>query len=121
MPTEIKTPEALEQSTYGIPFTFKDDLDVATVPLTAQWTLLKKVGTGQAATEVIIRGPVVIAPGTPTYTIVLTAADLALIIGEGNPKTRYILVEYTYSSSLGVGLQAKDQVSFPITNLVGVS
>ena len=120
MPTVIQTPIANEESTYGIPFTFTDDTAAAVVPLTAQWTLLKKVGSNPAV-ETIIRGPVAITPPSSTYIIVLTADDLALVIGEGHPKTRYVLVEYTYSSSLGVGLPAKDTISFSIANLVGVS
>ena len=116
MPTAMAT-GAIEKSTYAIPFTFRDDAGVAVVPSAATWTLLKKV----ANADTIVRGPVTITPLTSTHTIVLTGTDLAIAMGEGNPKKRYILVEYTYTSSLGAGLFAKDQITFSIENLVGVT
>lgn len=115
MPTTMTTP-ALEGSTYGIPFTFTDDLGVAVVPTSATWTLLKRGGSPPS--ETIVRGPVTITPLTSTYIIILSGTDLALVFAES--PIRYVLVKYTYSSSLGTGLPANDIISFLVTNLVGV-
>lgn len=114
MPSELTT-HAVERSVYGIVVSFVDDTGAATTPSAATWTL-----TDSAGEVVNSRTAVAISPLATTATIVLSGADLALLTTlQGN--ARYFLVEYTYSSSLGVGLPAKDQVLFYIDDLAGVT
>lgn len=123
MTIQVLTEPAIEGSTYAIVAAFTDDAGVAVVPNTGTlvWTLLKKVGVGAAAVATVVNGKLnVAATSAATVTIVLSGDDLALVVGEGNPKTRYVLFEGLFNSSLGNNLPFKHECSFTISDLVGV-
>lgn len=113
MPTTM-TLHAVERSTYAIPIAFLDDAGAAVTPSAATWTLTDGNGT-----VVNSRTAVVITPLSTTATIVLSGADLALLAAL-QANARYVLIEYTYTSSLGSGLPGKDQILFYIDDLAGV-
>lgn len=114
MSTVLRT-KAQEEATFGIPIAFVDDADAAVTPSAATWTL-----TDQNGVVVNSRSAVAISPLSTTATIVLSGQDLALttsLLGT----VRVLLVEFTYTSSLGSGLPGKHQIEFEIENLVGVT
>lgn len=114
MPSTLTT-RAQERSTFGIVISFIDDTGAAVTPSAATWSL-----TDGAGNVVNSRSAVAIGSLATTATIVLSGADLALLTTyQGN--ARYLLIEYTYTSSLGSGLPAKDQVLFYIDDLAGVT
>lgn len=114
MPVTLTTP-AVEQSTYAITALFFDETGAAVAPNadTLTWSLLKKDGT---VVNNRLNVPIVSAA---TVTIVLHGADLALTTGES--KTRIVLLRGTYNSSLGTNLEIKDEITFSVAALVGVT
>ena len=54
-----------------------------------------------------------------SVVVVLSGDDLAL--NAGYPVRRYLTIQGTYNSFLGINLALKDELSFQIENLVGVS
>lgn len=114
MPTRLTT-HAQERSVFGITISFVDDAGAAVTPSAAAWTL-----TDGAGTIVNNRDAVPISPLSTSATIALADDDLALLTTlRGN--ARYVLIEYTYTSSLGADLTARDQGVFYIDDLAGVS
>ncbi len=107
--------EAVEQSTYVIPVAFFDENGDAVVPTAATWTLTTEYGV-----VINSRSDVAISPLAATVNIVLTGADLAML-GELDNRTRLLLVEATYNSSLGAGLNLRDEIEFSVRPLVGVT
>lgn len=117
MPTRL-TVRAVEQSTFVVTAAFTDETGAAVVPNSGlTWSLYARVGSPPVDTVVNSRDQVAIASAA-SVDIVLSGDDLALVAGQS--KTRYVLVEGTYSSTLGT-LPLKDEVSFEIDDLVGVS
>ena len=113
MPTTLAI-QAVEQSTFAIIASFTDETGAPVVPNAGlTWTLMKKDGT-----IVNSRSNVAITSAS-TVTIVLHGADLALTLGES--KTRKLLLKGTFTSSLGSNLEIKEQVTFSIVDLVGVT
>lgn len=110
----ILTTEAVEQSTYVIPVTFRDEDATAIAPDAVTWTLTDRHGV-----VINSRSDVAISPLAATVNIVLTGADLAML-GELDNRTRLLLVEATYNSSLGTGLNLRDEIEFSVRPLVGV-
>lgn len=108
------TAEAVEQSTYIVTATFRDEDGAAVIPLTAAWTLTNEYGV-----VVNSRQDVAIAPIASTINVVLTGADLAML-GEMDTGRRLVLVEATYNSSLGAGLHLREEIEFELRPLVGV-
>ena len=108
------TTEAVEQSTYVVPVTFRDENGTAIAPTSATWTLTNEYGI-----VVNSRADVAISPLAATVNIVLTGADLAML-GELDNRKRLLLVEATYSSSLGAGLNLREEIEFVVRALVGV-
>jgi hypothetical protein len=111
MPKTIISPNAIEGSTFIISVTFYNELNVATVPNTAKWSLSDLSGN-------IINGRVdqEIAGLTSTVSIVLSGLDLAL--PEGVDSYRILTITATYDSILEDDLTLVDQVTFLIKNLV---
>lgn len=109
------TTEAVEQSTYIVQASFFDENGDAVAPALASWTLTNEYG-------VIINGrqSVEISTLASTASIVLTGADLAML-GEMDTGKRLLLVEAVYSSSLGAGLNLREEFEFFVRPLVGVS
>lgn len=106
--------EAVEQSTFVVPVTFRDESGATLAPLTATWTLTNEYG-------VVVNGRahVTISPLAATVSILLTGTDLAML-GEMDSRRRLLLVEATYSSSLGSGLHLREEIEFVVRALVGV-
>lgn len=106
------TDNANEQSTYPVQVAFYDETGANVVPNSGlTWTLLDRAGG-----TVNNRGTVPIT-AAGTITIVLYGADLDMSDGY----ERYLLVEGTYTSSLGTALPLKEQARFHIQDLVGLS
>lgn len=106
------TDKAQEQGTYPVQVAFYDENGDNVAPNAGlTWTLLDRAGG-----TVNNRGTVSIA-SAGTVTIVLTGADLDLSDGY----ERYLLVQGTYTSSLGTALPLKEQARFHIEDLTGLS
>ena len=108
------TAEAVEQSTYIVPVTFRDEQGQAIAPTTATWTLTNEYG-------VVVNGrtAVPLSPLAATVNVVLTGADLRMM-GELDNRKRLLLIEATYNSSLGAGLHLREEIEFTVRPLVGV-
>lgn len=112
MPSHLSTP-AVERSTYAVGVTFTDDNGALVTPNSGlTWTL-----TDDSGSVINSRSAVAITPAT-SVTIVLHGDDLA--IGT-NGRRRILYINGTYDSSLGSGLELKDEVRFEISDLVNVS
>lgn len=112
MPTELQL-HATERSTIAIRVTITDEAGASLTPTTLKWTLTDANGA-----VVNSRSAVIVTPAA-TVVIVLTDADLSLAALSGT--TRYLLIEGTYTSSLGTGLALRDQLTFTIDDLVKVT
>lgn len=114
MPTTLTT-NAIEEATYAVTIGFLDDDESAVVPSAAVWTLTDDRG-------VVVNGRSAVPIGSlgTTATIVLSGDDLALGAAY-NGVRRHVLVEYTYTSSLGAGLPGKDVAIFDILDLRGLT
>lgn len=118
MALTVLTTDIVEESTAVISASFLDEDSVAVIPDTITWTLSDLLGT-------IINSREDVSVDTPAAStdIVLSGDDLAFQSSEsGKIKvTRKLLVEATYTSSLGSGLPLKDEVRFSIRNLLKVT
>jgi hypothetical protein len=116
MPSTLSTP-AIERGTYAITVAFTDDAEVSVTPNAGlTWSLYQKID----GVETVVNERLDVAiTSAASITVVLSDLDLALI--DGTSKTRYLLLEGTYDSTLGTDLPIKEQVTFAIVNLVGVS
>jgi hypothetical protein len=104
--------KANERSTFGVRVTFTDELGESLSPTSIMWTL-----TDSAGTVINGRSSVVIAPAAE-ITIVLSGDDLP--IGGGLSTGRLITIEAIYSSTLGLNLPYKEQISFNVSDLVAI-
>ncbi len=111
MSTYLTTP-AIEQSTYAVVVVFNDENgDNVTPNAGLTWTLTNCNGD-------IVNGREDVAIASAgTVTIALYGNDLDLDDGT----ERYLLVEGTYTSSLGADLPLKSEARFRIVNLNGIS
>lgn len=110
MSVKLET-KAIEQSTYIVRVSFKDEAGVAVIPKSMVWSLAIKDGT-----IVNSRQDVVGSPLAATMPVVLTDDDLALP-DIANP-VRYLLVEAVYdSATYGNNLSLREEFVFSITNL----
>lgn len=104
--------EAIEQSTYAVSVAFYDENGDSVTPNSGlTWSLLNRAGS-----VVNSRGTVSIT-SAGTVTIVLYGADLDISDGY----ERSLLVQGTYSSSLGTALPLKEEARFRIVDVLGVS
>lgn len=106
--------EAVEQSTFVVAVSFLDEDGAAVVPDSAAWSLLNAYGI-----VVNSRSDVAISPLAATATIVLTGLDLQMLDGQDDGR-RLLLVEATYSSTLGSGLNLREEIEFEVRPLAGV-
>lgn len=104
---------AVEQSTYKITVTYKDEDGSGVVPNNASWTLTD--GDGKVINA---RSDVAIAVPGLTNDIVLQGVDLTC--RSGQDETRIVTVSIDYDSGLSTGLPCKEQVSFIVRNLKAV-
>lgn len=110
----LETP-AIEQSTYAIDVSFTDENGVPLTPNSGlTWSLVDTLGV-----IVNSRQDVAIAAAS-TITVVLSGNDLALS-STLLSTWRKLLVEGTYNSSLGSNLPLRQEVTFNIEPLAGVS
>ncbi len=105
---------AVEDGTYVITARFTDENSAAVVPSAITWTLL-----GLDGNVINSRTKVAVAVPATTISVVLSGNDLALTASDSGD--RRLLVEATYTSSLGTGLPLKKEYNFSIDNLAGVS
>ena len=114
MPTVIETDGnfAVEESTYVITVSFKDEDDNLITPDSATWTLSDTSGN-----IINNREDIVISALASSVDITLSGDDLAIQTGEsGNYHNRIFTVEAIYG-----GLPLKDQLKFPVFNLTVVT
>lgn len=101
---------AVDKSTYIVRASFADEDGAAATPTAVTWTL-----TDSAGNVINEREGEVIAPDD-VIDIVLSGEDLDFADGP----TRVLIVEATYTSTLGAGLPLKNQCKFDIENLLTV-
>lgn len=105
------TTKAVEQSTYVITVAFKDEEGDAVVPDSpVLWTLVTKAG------EVVNNREQQEIAAASSVNIVLQGDDLNILFG-ADEEDRSLVVETTYSSSLGSNLPIKEQFDFKVINL----
>lgn len=113
MPTTLSI-KAIEEATYIITAAFTDEDGNAETPKAGLvWTLTD--GNGNIVND---REDVALIEAT-SIDIVLSGDDLAVLAGE--TQTRILLIEGTYDSALGSDLPIRDEATFEITNLTGVT
>jgi hypothetical protein len=106
---------ATEEGVYAITRTFVDQVGTAFTPNAGlNWTL-----TDTAGNVVNSRSAVSITPGT-SVTVVLSGDDLALLTTYAG-RRRVLIIEGTYSGSLGTNLPFKFEAKFDIQDLVKVT
>ncbi len=111
MPTEIETPKAVEKSTFIVTATFRDENKTLVVPDTMKWSL-----TDKDSTIINSRDGIVITSLASSVDIVLFGDDLAILAGKSE-ELRFLVLEGTYTSPLGVGLPLNDQLIFTVFNI----
>ena len=112
MPITI-TDTANEKSTFALELAITDENGDPLTPNTLTWTL-----TNLAGNVINERAGIEIATPASTVTVVLSGDDLAL--PERAAPLRVVTLEGTYDSDLGNDLPLKEEVQFPIRNLVKV-
>ena len=101
-----------EKGTAKVAVTFTDETGASATPSAVTWTL-----TDTSGNVINSRLDVTATPGA-TVTFAMSGEDLAVT---GNDVRRVLLIEWTYTSSLGSNLPGKAQAFFSIEELVGVS
>jgi len=114
MPT-LLTKSAVEESSFVISVTFKDEDENLITPKSATWTLSDEFGN-----IVNLREDVVISSLATTVNIVLSGDDLAFTATYSD-KDRILTVNAVYDSSYGNDLPLKAEAHFKIENLVNIS
>ena len=111
MPTTITT-QAIEESTYVVTFTFKDEDGVAMTPNSITEKLTDLSGT---VINSISRS---VTPAS-VLTIVYTGDDLTL--SEGVGRKRLCTVSGTYDSSYGTSLSYVETAKFEIRDILTIT
>jgi len=107
------SPNATEESVYAITISWYDESGKAVTPSAATWTL-----TDLAGNVINSRDGVTISSLSTSNTVVLSGDDLAI---GSNGNQREFLVEFTYTSNLGAGLNGKWAAQFTIDQLVHIT
>lgn len=111
MPIEITSKKAIEKSTFVLTIHFKDEDGEAATPDSLKWSLITVSG------DVInSRSEVVISEPQAIQDILLQGDDLAILRGRLE-EYRWLIIEATYTSSLGSGLPLNEQIRFSVLNL----
>ena len=112
--------EAKERSTVAFLGVFTDEDGDAVTPSACTWTL-----TDLSGDVINSRAQVAVSSLSSSVSIVLSGADLQILATEEDQELayRYLVVEATYTSSLGAGMPLKDEIFFTVRNLhyVGAS
>jgi len=111
MPAILST-AAMEQSTYLITITYKDEDGNAVTPVTSTWTLTDT--DGNVINE---REDVAIASPSTADTVTLSGSDLTVIDGD---RDLIFTAEGTYTSSTVTASAFKASVKFTVQALVAV-
>lgn len=114
MPVRL-TDKAVERSTFVLTISFYDENGELVTPTSATWTL-----TDSAGDIINSREDVTISSLSSTVNVVLSGLDLALSDSVSDP-VRKMLVKGAYNSTLGTGLPLRDQITFEIDNLTGLT
>lgn len=118
------TVKATEKSTYVITATFTDEDDAAVVPTAITWTLSDVGGdiinSRDGIDFEVDNGLGAAGTLASTVSIILTGDDLQML-GERPTEIRRFLLEATYDSSLGNGLNLRGACQFEINNLVAIT
>jgi hypothetical protein len=106
---------APERGVYGLKVDFYDDDGVAMIPNWARWSLFNDAGA-----IVNSRSNVSLTPDETVY-IVLQGEDLA-IPSTDKTKVRKVVVEAEYNSAnLGNDLPYKEEITFKIADILGIT
>ena len=105
------TTKAVEKSTYVVSVSFTDENGDSVVPDSVKWTLLNIYGN-----EINDRLEVEITSLSNEIDIVLSGDDLVVEDGV-EEATRILIIEATYTSTLGSGLPMNAQMEFSVVNL----
>lgn len=109
---EILSVRATEGSTYVVTCTFTDeDGDAVTPDTDVTWTVRKTDGT-QVSTGT--------ASKAATVNVIIKGSDLSAADTSGDAQTLTLILETTYTSSLGVGLPLVKMAKFSVDNELGV-
>lgn len=106
MPVRLQQ-RARDGGTFAVTIAFTDEDGEPVTPSAVTWTLLGR------ANQVINERDAVTETPAPAVTALLTAADLNY--GDGN--IRHLVFDWTYDSSLGSGLNGREQVTFFIDDI----
>jgi hypothetical protein len=111
---QLEEERVAEKSTPTFQVSFVDESGVAVIPLTATWSLKDVAGT-----VVNSRSAVSMAPMASTKNITLAVADTTFGASENGPLAeRKLIVEYTYTSDMGIGLSDKVATRFFIERIL---
>lgn len=105
--------KAIEESTLVVTASFEDEEGSAVVPDSLKWSLVNRDGS-----VVNGRDNVEVTSLSSEVDIVLSGDDLAKD-GPGEVE-RWIVLQATYTSTLGSGLPLKDQAAFYIVDLKSI-
>lgn len=109
----IATVSPAEKGTFLATVSLTDETGASATPSAATWTL-----TNTAGTVINSRSAVSLTPAA-SMKIVLSGDDLA--VTDSGDLVRYITLEFTYTSTNGSGLKAREVVRFTIENLLAVT
>ena len=113
MPAKISV-HAREGSRYTISVTFRDEAGGLVIPTALTWTLTDLDGN-----VINDHDAEAVTPSESTEDIVLGTTAVTIIAGQTNE--RCFLVEWTYNSTYGTDLTAKEQAVFVIDNLLHIT
>lgn len=109
------TERAVELSTiaFNVQFFDEDKPPNAVTPVTLKWTLTDADGEVINEREDIVPGE-----WTTEVDIVLTGDDLP--VGDEDAVSLFVLVEATYNSNLGIGLNLNEQIRFYVDGVLAL-
>ena len=106
---------AVEKSTLVITAVFTDELGLPVTPTSVAWRLESDSGA-----TINNRSNVSLTPA-PTVKIVLTGADLDVLVNTNDSELRRLILTAVYSSSNGVGLSLSESYEFQVLNTNAVT
>ena len=101
---------AVERSTLVITAAFTDELNSPVTPTSVAWRLESDSGA-----IINNRSNVSLTPA-PSVKIVLTGADLDVLVNTNDSELRRLILTAVYNSSNGVGLSLSESYEFQVLN-----